>query len=139
MEVEAEIASLRAELESLKSQVIVAEGAAEGGFGPVMGPPIVPIGGGGADYGAFRWEDGKITNCRFMFGRSVIHLDDVQDATADGTWWLVIPHAAPANASVLLNASQLTDLTQTVVPLFRVSNGEIVADWRGMPVVPVRE
>ncbi len=138
MGVEAEIASLRAELESLKSQVIVAEGEAKGGFGPVMGPPIVPI-GGGADYGAFRWEEGKITNCRFMFGRAVYVIADVQDATADGTWSLVIPHAAPAQASVLLNASQTTGLTQTVVPLFQVSNGEIVADWRGMPVVPVRE
>lgn len=138
MEVEAEIATLRAELESLKSQVIVAEGEAKGGFGPVMGPPIVPI-GGGADYGAFRWEDGKITNCRFMFGRAVYGIADVQDATADGTWSLLIPHGAPAQASVLLNASQTTGLTQTVVPLFQVSNGEIVADWRGMPVVPVRE
>lgn len=138
MEVEAEIAALRAEVESLKSQLVVASDQARDGFGPDVGLPITPIGGGGA-YGAFRWEDGKITNCRFMFGRSVIHLDDVQDATADGRWSLLIPHAAPQNASVLLNASQSTDLTQTVVPLFQVSNGEIVADWRGMPVVPVRE
>lgn len=138
MEMEAEIAALRAELESLKSQVIVAEGEAKGGFGPVMGPPIVPI-GGGADYGAFRWEDGKITNCRFMFGREVISLDDVQDATADGTWYLVIPHATPAQASVVRNTNESTGLTQTVIPLMTVSDGEVTADWRGMPVVPVRE
>lgn len=138
MEVEAEIASLRAELESLKRQFTVAEGAAKGGFGPDMGQPIVPI-GGGADYGAFRWEEGKITNCRFMFGRAVYVIADVQDATADGTWSLLIPHATPGQASVLLNASQVTGLTQTVVPLFTVSDGEVTADWRGMPVVPVRE
>ena len=40
---------------------------------------------------------------------------------------------------MLLNASQVTGLTQTVVPLFTVSDGEVTADWRGMPVVPVRE
>lgn len=136
-----EIVRLQAQIEQLRAKIESLEARTEEGEG--MDDVFLRMetggGSGGADYGAFRWEDGKITNCRFMFGREVITLDDVQNATADGRWSLLIPHAAPENASVLLNASQSTDLTQTVVPLFRVSNGEIVADWRGMPVIPVRE
>ena len=136
-ETQAAIGTLKSEIASLRAQIAADAKELAGGEGADVGLPITPL--GGADYGAFRWEDGKITNCRFMFGRAVYEIADVQDATADGTWSLLIPHATPAQASVLLNASQTTGLTQTVVPLFQVSNGEIVADWRGMPVVPVRE
>lgn len=131
------VATLRSEIATLRAEMAGLSAVMAGGEGADVGLPITPL--GGADYGAFRWEGDKITNCRFMFGRAVYEIAEVQDATADGTWSLLIPHAAPAQASVLLNASQTTGLTQTVVPLFQVSNGEIVADWRGMPVVPVRE
>ena len=138
MDLQAEIALLRAEVESLKAQCQMAGDAARVGFGPDMGLPIAPV-GGGAPQGAFRWEDGKITNCYFMFGREVYSLEDVANATAEGTWSLVIPHATPTQASVVRNTSEYTNLTKTVVPLFRVVNGEVTQDWRGMPVVPVRE
>ena len=140
MDPQADIAMLRAEVEGLKALVqslSEAGGAAGKGFGPDVGLPITPI--GGADYGAFRWDGEKIANCKFSFGRQVYGLQDVENATADGTWSLVIPHATPAQATVLLNTDQVTGLTQTVVPLFRVSAGAVVEDWRGMPTVPVRE
>ena len=135
-ETEAAIATLRSEIASLRAEMMAGEKEA-GGEGADVGLPITPL--GGADYGAFRFEDGKITNCYFMFGRTVIHLDDVQDATDDGTWYLVIPHETPEEASVARDRSGGTDFTQTVIPLFKVRDGAVTEDWRGMPVVPVRE
>ncbi len=136
-ETEAAIATLRSEIASLRAEIAAVANEMAGGDGADVGLPITPL--GGADYGAFRWEDGKITNCYFMVGRHVQYIDDVQDATADGIWSLVIPHASAGQPSVVLNASQTTDLTQTVIPLFEVEGGRVTRDWRGMPVVPLRE
>ena len=136
-ETEASIAMLKSEIDALR--VAMAEGAKEkvGGAGADVGLPLVPIGAANAQ-GAFRFEDGKITNCRFMFGRTVHTLADVQDATADGLWSLVVPHDKGA-PQVVRDTSERTSLTKTVIPLFRVSEGEVTDDWRGMPCIPARE
>lgn len=137
----AEVATLRARVEAMSAEVRASaeqrgEVAAE-----CAGLPIVPIGGGGGDaQGAFRYEDGKITNCHFMFGRNVISLADVAEA-GDGYWKLVVPHDSPQSASVVedSNGGQATGLAKTVIPLFIVYHGEVTVDFRGMPCVPVRE
>ena len=134
MDPQAEIAMLRAELEALRAQVVDLQSAGGDGFGPDMGLPLTPLGG---EQGAFRWEGDKITHCNFQFGRTVLSLGVVQ-ASGDGTYWLKVPHDTPAAASVV-TTQETSDLTKTVVPLFRVDDGEIAEDYRGMPVIPVRE
>lgn len=132
------IAALKGEITQLRAEMASQAENRAGGDGADVGLPITPI---GSEQGAFRFEGTKITQCRFMFGRQVYSLDDVSvaEGEADGTWSLLIPHATPAQASVVRNTNEATGLTQTVVPLFTVTNGEVAADWRGMPVVPVRE
>ena len=134
---QAEIAGLRAEVERIRALVESLSENGGGGYGGEFGLPIeTPA---GETQGAFRWEGGKITKCAFMFGRQVFELEDVEDANEDGRWSLVIPHETPGGATVERNTGKNTNISQTVVPLFEVSNGVIVRDWRGMPVVPVRE
>lgn len=138
MEADGEIAALRAEVESLKTlvQELAAAGAGGGeGFGPDFGLPITPL--GGDSQGAFRWEGDKITHCNFQFGRAFHHLSDVQ-ASGDGTYYLKVPHDYPSHASII-TTNEFSDLTKTVIKLFQVSGGEIIDDYRGMPVIPVRE
>ena len=134
MDLEAEIAALRAEVETLKAGLSEARSSDPGGFGPDMGLPLTPLGG---EQGAFRWEGDKITHCNFQFGREVHSIGYVQ-ASGDGTYWLKVPHDTPARASVV-TTQETSDLTKTVIPLFRVEDGEIAEDYRGMPVIPVRE
>ena len=81
--------------------------------------------------------DCKFMNCRFMFGRSVYSITD-QTANADGTYYLVVPHANPGNA-VVIATNPGTDDTATSIPLITVQEGKIVADYRGMPCIPVYE
>lgn len=141
MDLEGEIARLRAEVESLKAKVDEAgsvDGGNVGGFGPDMGLPIVPIGGGG-EYGTFRYEEGKITNCTYFFGRNVYTVSDVENVTP-GLWSLVVRHTNPSGGTVECNTAERTSLTQTVVPLFWLSEeGEVTIDYRGAPVITVRE
>ena len=96
------------------------------------------FGGGESDRaGAFQLESGKLINCHFMFGRSVYNVSDTP--IGDGTWNLVVPHANPANASIVNGSGGGTSNTQTVIPIFVISQGVIVADYRGMPCIPVYE
>ena len=140
MEADGEIAALRAEVESLKTlvQELAAAGAGGGeGFGPDFGLPITPL--GGDSQGAFRWEGDKITHCHFQFGRGVQTVGNgTVQASGDGTYYLKIPHSQLANATIV-TTSESNDLTKTIIPLFKVESGEITKDYRGMPVVPVRE
>ena len=137
MEVEAELAALRADVESLKSQLVVAGDQARDGFGPDVGLPITPIGGGGA-YGAFRWEGGKITHCNFYAAHAVVELQDVdvEEGQEDGTWYLNVPHANPQSATVSKTAGENDD-DHTAVKLFTIENGEVKKDYRGMPFIPI--
>ena len=132
-----EFAALRAEVEGLKAQMTQltqVDGGGDG-FGPDFGLPITPFGGDGG--GAFRLEGDNITHCNFQFGRQIIHLSDVQ-LSGDGIYYLKVPHNSPMSASIVTQ-QESSDLTKTVIPLFQLSNGEIIYDYRGMPVIPVRE
>lgn len=90
-----------------------------------------------------------ITNCRFMFGRKVIKIEDDYElptaeidgrtTVADGVYSLIIPHEDPQDASVEPDTSEVSDDEQTVIPLFEYEDGSIVDDYRGMFTVPVYE
>jgi len=139
-EVMAEIAMLRAEVEQLRGEIAQLQKPDDGlggGEGCDVGLPLVPVGGGGEPYGAFRIEGNKITQCHFQFGRKVYSIEDVE-GSGEGTYYLKIPHDFPSGAEVV-TASEPSDLTQTVIPLFRAEKGVVVRDYRGMPVVPARE
>ena len=142
MEADGEIAALRAEVESLKTlvQELAAAGAGGGeGFGPDFGLPITPL--GGDSQGAFRWEGDKITHCYFQFGRQIYAVGNgTVQASGDAEYYLLIPHDYPSNATIVTTTQGTgSDLTRTRLPHFQVSTGEIIKDYRGMPVVPARE
>lgn len=136
-ETQAAIGALKSEITSLRAE-IAAAGAGEmaGGEGADVGLPITPL--GGADYGAFRWEDGKITHCNFYAAHAVVELADVTvgQGQADGTWYLNVPHANPQRATVEKQAGQNDD-DHTAVKLFTIENGEVKKDYRGMPFIPI--
>ena len=99
-------------------------------------------GGAQADKeGAFQIENGKFINCFFMFGRRVITIRD-QEISGDGMYCLIINHENPSASTVGKHDgstwTEPSDLT-TEVPLVQISDGIIVKDYRGMPVVPVYE
>lgn len=99
--------------------------------------PEYALGGVADDSGAFRFDGGSITHCNFMFGRTLYSLSDVENVT-DGRWCLVVPHSNPGGATVQVSSASSSD-TQTVVPLFTISGGEVVTDFRGMPSIAVYE
>ena len=96
-------------------------------------------GGGGDGGGAFAVVDGKITNRHYMVARTVHTMSGDDPDADDGTWYLVVQHATPETATLTRSPSGLTNDTQTVIPLFTISNGEIADDYRGMPFVMIRE
>lgn len=134
-ELKQQVAALESRIGELESQPADADGGSPGGG--ITPADVLMDGGGGEPYGAFRWDGAEITHCYFQFGRQVISLGTVQ-ASGDGLYRLKIPHDQPLNATVI-TTSESSDLTKTIIPLFQVSNGEIIHDYRGMPVVPVRE
>lgn len=89
-------------------------------------------------YGAFRWDGEKITHCYFQFGRDVVAIPDVQ-ASGDGTYYLKVPHDLIGFNASIITTQESSDLTKTIIPLFKIEDGEITKDYRGMPVIPVRE
>lgn len=95
--------------------------------------------GGGDGGGAFAVVDGKITNRHYMVARTVYTVSGNDPDATNGTWYLVVPHAAPSSATLTTSPSGITNDTQTVIPLFTISNGEISDDYRGMPIVMIRE
>lgn len=85
--------------------------------------------------GAFAYNDGVVSNCHFMLGRTGPVYTLTDRAISDGTWYLVIYHTEP-NLSEITTTPQ-TGLDYTSVLLFSVSGGKITADYRGMPIVPM--
>lgn len=133
----AEIAELRAEIAQLRMEMLQAQsGDMAGGEGVDNGLPLVPI--GGEPQGAFRIDDGKVVDCHFLFGRTTVTINDFP-LDGDGLYSLSIPHSSAGSATIVKNTSDINSLTQTIIPLFRISNGSVVVDYRGMPVIPVRE
>jgi hypothetical protein len=133
-ELNQQIAALEARIGELESQSASEDGAGNGVFSP--SEVLMDI-GGESPSGAFQWDGETITQCYFQFGRAVYGIAD-QQASGDGTYYLSIPHDTPATATVSTTQGS-NDLTKTVIPLFKVEGGEITKDYRGMPVVPVRE
>ena len=133
----AEIAALRAEIAQLRMEMLQAQsGDMAGGEGMDNGLPLVPI--GGDVQGAFAVVDGKITNRFYMVARTVHSVSGNDPDAEDGTWYLVVQHSS-GSATLTRNPSGYTDDTQTVIPLFVITNGEITVDYRGMPIVMIRE
>lgn len=113
---------------------------------PASGPAA-----GGTPYGAFQFElknEGgleilEFKNCVFQFGRKTYKIGasatfDVVPFTA-GTYYLNIPHSNPANAMVIPIDVGNT-LTQSSIPIVELDeNGEVLLDYRAMPVIPVWE
>lgn len=128
----AEVANLKALVESLRE----AEGAT--GFGPDLGLPLTPL--GGETQGAFRWEGDKITQCHFYAAHGIHTLEDVTigEGQANGTWYLNVSHPASGGitGSVSKTEGQNND-DNTCIKLFKVENGEVTEDYRGMPFIPI--
>lgn len=137
-ETEAAIASLRNEIQSLRAEMWAGAKEMAGGDGADVGIPLTPI--GGSDYGAFRFEGNKITNCHFYAAHGIVELQDVQvgEGQANGTWYLNVSHPAGGGitGSVSKTAGQNND-DNTCIKLFEIENGEIKKDYRGMPFIPI--
>lgn len=96
------------------------------------------IGGGGETQGAFRFEGDRITHCNFYAAHRAVSLSDVEieEGEADGTWYLNVPHANPGSATVSKTAGQNND-DYTAYKLFKIEDGEVEEDYRGMPFIPI--
>ena len=125
---EAQLAALEAEKQAKREFETGAEG--------VEVRPLEGATGQAFAYGV-EGTDCKFINCRFQFGRTVYSIAD-QTANADGTYYLVVPHANPSGASVVAS-NPGTDDDATSIPLITVQDGRITEDYRGMPVIPVYE
>ena len=149
-----DIAALAERIAQLETKVgmIETERAAEassggaGGDGGLSAMPVsasVPLldttGGDGESYGAFRIEGGTIKDRFFQFGRRVGTTEATFSGTlSDGTYYLTVDHSTGAG-TVGIATSVSNDLTHTMIPLFTITNGVVTKDYRGMPVIPVRE
>lgn len=123
-----------AQLEQMQQQSLAA--TEEGGASDGATRPQEGASGRAFEYGVVG-TDCKFINCRFMFGRTVYSIGD-QTANADGTYYLIVPHANPAQAAVVAS-NPGTDDTATCIPLIKVEDGRITEDYRGMPCVEVYE
>lgn len=90
-----------------------------------------------------------VVNCRFMFGRRVVileedfvlpsHEEGGATVVDDGKYYLIIPHEDPDDAFIADDPGDGNDDVTTVIPLFEYSGGELVDDYRGLPTIPVYE
>lgn len=130
------VATLRSEIATLRAEMAGLNAVTAGGEGADVGLPITPL--GGADYGAFRFEGGKITHCNFYAAHAVVELQDVTvgEGQADGTWYLNVTHSTPQSANVSKTAGQNDD-DHTAIKLFTIENGQVKKDYRGMPFIPI--
>lgn len=137
-ETRAELAALRSEIDALRMEMAEAGREMAGGEGAEVGLPLVPIGGGGETQGAFRFEGDRITHCNFYAEHRAVSLSDVEieEGDADGTWYLNVPHANPGGATVSKTAGQNND-DYTAYKLFKIKDGEVEEDYRGMPFIPI--
>lgn len=130
-----------AQFEQMLQQSVGAGDAGEGGSQDAATRPLDGQPGRAFEYGVVG-TDCKFVNCKFQFGR-VVHAIEDQTANDDGTYYLVIPHANPGSAVVIMledeEESEESDYTVTKIPLITVQDGRITQDYRGMPVVPVYE
>ena len=143
MSEESEIARLESRISELETMVIgliaeKSENASDSYAGNYTDIPEQVLDIGVSDYGAFRWDGEKITHCYFQFGRGVFSIPDVQ-ASGDGTYYLKVPHEYGGLNASIITTQESSDLTKTIIPLFKIEDGEITKDYRGMPVIPVRE
>ena len=134
-----QIAAMRAEIASLRAEFAQAAAGGEkraGGEGADVGLPLIPI--GGADYGAFRFEGDKITNCNFYAMHRIIQLNDVtiEEGEADGTWYLNVMHSNLGAAKVEKEEGDNDD-DNSSIKLFEIENGQVKKDYRGMPFIPI--
>ena len=148
-ELEQNVRTIEARITELESQS--SDDANMGGDDGFVRPEDVlrdgSDGGSAAPYGTFRVEmtdevdevsgntKYKITNCRFYAKHSVVSLSDVI-GSADGTWYLNVPHSNPSNASLSMSSGNNDD-NNTSIPLFTIADGEVTQDWRGMPFIPI--
>lgn len=135
---------LAGQVAQLRSKVEELEGLLEEARGDTMDDVFLhmkngPVIGGGDVQGAFAVVDGKITNRHYMVARTVYNMSGSDPDATNGTWYLVVPHAATSSATLTTSPSGITNDTQTVIPLFTIYNGEIIDDYRGMPIVMIRE
>ena len=142
-----QVAQLRNEIDELRSQIEESSGDSMDDLFLRIGDTAPGGDGSAASYGTFRVEmtdevdevsgntKYKITNCRFYAKHSVVSLSDVI-GSADGTWYLNVPHSNPSNAS-LSTSSGNNDDNNTSIPLFTIADGEVAQDWRGMPFIPI--
>lgn len=100
-------------------------------------------GQGTPDRGAF-WYDKtnlKIKNCRAYAGRREVSCSDYSiAANFSGTIYAILHH--PYNSSPYLEVStsaQTNDDEKTCMKIYTMSAGEITADYRNTPVVPLYE
>lgn len=137
-ELKQQVAALESRIGELESQSADADGGSPGGG--IAPAEVLMDDGGGEPQGAFRWDGEKITHCYFQFGRdmNVVGNGTVQ-ASGDGTYYLKVPHEYNGLNASIITTQESSDLTKTIIPLFEIENGEITKDYRGMPVIPVRE
>jgi len=137
------INQLAMQLAQLRNKVEALEASQDGVEGDSIDDLFLrmePGGGGGGDGGgAFAVVDGKITNRYYMVARTVHSVSGNDPDAEDGTWFLVVQHSAPSSATLTTSPSGMTGDTQTLIPLFTIVNGKITADYRGMPLVMIRE
>ena len=135
---------LAGQVAQLRSKVEELEGLLEEARGDTMDDVFLhikngPVIGGGDSQGAFAVVDGKITNRHYMVARTVHTVSGNDPDAEDGTWYLVVPHANPGSATLTTSPSGMPGDTQTLIPLFTIYNRKITADYRGMPLVMIRE
>lgn len=86
--------------------------------------------------GAFAFNGGVVSNCHFMLGRTGPVYTLPAQSLGDGMWYLNIPHSNPSGASLSLSGGSAS-YNSTSIPLFSISGGKVVADYRGMPIIPM--
>jgi hypothetical protein len=137
IELESKIADLEARFSGLQINLSIAEELSRG-FDDVAVRPLEDRSGSAFTYGVVGGVC-KFLNCRFMFGRKTYSIND-QTANSNGTYYLIVPHSNPEDATVSVGGVNTSSSdTHTVVPLIAVENGIITADYRGMPCIPVYE
>lgn len=88
-------------------------------------------------------EDGEVEetlNPYIMVGRRIIEATGSVDG--DGSWGVKVSHGVKGKVTAEIVSDvepeqDNTDSSETMVPLYEISDGEIVNDYRGMPVVPL--
>lgn len=100
---------------------------------------------GGGMVGCFQPEygdDGSLTgdviNPYVMAGRRVL---EATGTIGEGMWGVEVDHSSDGPSAKIVSiddpVQENTDTKKTVIPLYEIEDDQIVADYRGMPVVPL--